>query len=259
MLKLTIAQLNLTVGDIAGNAARMTAAARQAWEQEADIVIFSELSLTAYYPADLLEEDGFMQRVEVAMDELLRVSCQFPSLHWVIGLPVEHNGPGKKLRNMLRVIRDGEVLLDYAKQLLPTYNIFDERRHFEPGPDSARLLDVAGVRIGFLICEDGWNDTALTMPATLSNTCERLRRHWSSRSMQARQTLASASSAMTSSAPPASAPACQSSTSTRSADTTNWFMTAPLSLSSPTPVWFSRRSVLLKTSPRWVLQADTSS
>ncbi|RZJ20319.1 MAG: NAD+ synthase, partial [Haliea sp.] len=159
MLTFTIAQLSLTVGDIAGNTARMTAAARNAWAQDADMVIFPELSLTGYYPGDLLDEDGFMPRVEAAMDELLRVSCQFPSLHWVLGLPVGHTGPGKKLRNMLRVIRDGEVLLDYAKQLLPTYDIFDERRHFEPGPDSPQLLDIAGVRIGFLICEDGWNDS----------------------------------------------------------------------------------------------------
>lgn len=159
MLRLTIAQLNLTIGDMAGNVARMVEAGHRAWEDEADLVVFSELSLTAYYPADLLEEDGFMARVDAAMDEMLRVSCRYPALRWVIGLPAARTGPGKKLRNVLRVIRDGEVLLDYDKQLLPTYNIFDERRHFEPGPDAARVLDIDGVRVGFLICEDGWNDT----------------------------------------------------------------------------------------------------
>ena len=75
-----------------------------------------------------------------------------------MGLPTRNDGPGKDYHNSLQVLRDGQVLLNYHKQLLPTYNVFDERRHFEPGPDVARVLDIAGVRVGFLICEDGWND-----------------------------------------------------------------------------------------------------
>jgi len=158
MLRITAAQLNYTIGDLAGNAARMIEAARQASADQADLVVFSEMSLTAYYPADLLEEDGFMDRVEAAFQTLLAASRQMPALHWAIGLPVRHEGAGKKLRNVLRVIRGGEVLLEYAKQLLPTYNVFDERRHFEPGPDVARVLRIRGVQVGLLICEDGWND-----------------------------------------------------------------------------------------------------
>jgi NAD+ synthase (glutamine-hydrolysing) len=158
MLRITAAQLNYTIGDLAGNAARMIEAARKASADQADLVVFSEMSLTAYYPADLLEEDGFMDRVEAAFETLLAASRQMPTLHWAIGLPARHEGAGKKLRNVLRVIRAGEVLLEYAKQLLPTYNIFDERRHFEPGPDVARVLRIRGVQVGLLICEDGWND-----------------------------------------------------------------------------------------------------
>jgi NAD+ synthase (glutamine-hydrolysing) len=158
MLNITIAQLNYTIGDLAGNTARMVAAARQAWAAQSDLVVFSELSLTAYYPADLLEEDGFMDRVEEAFHELLLASRQIPALHWVVGLPARHAGAGKKLRNVLRVIRGGEVVVEYAKQLLPTYNIFDERRHFEPGPDVARVLRIRDMQVGLLICEDGWND-----------------------------------------------------------------------------------------------------
>ena len=158
MLRITAAQLNYTIGDLAGNAARMIEAARKASTDQADLVVFSEMSLTAYYPADLLEEDGFMDRVEAAFETLLAASRQMPTLHWAIGLPVRHEGAGKKLRNVLRVIRAGEVLLEYAKQLLPTYNVFDERRHFEPGPDAARVLRIRGVQVGLLICEDGWND-----------------------------------------------------------------------------------------------------
>lgn len=158
MLRITVAQLNVTIADLAGNTARMIDAARQAWAEQADLVVFSELSLTAYYPADLLEEEGFMARVEAAFAQLLLASRQIPALHWVVGLPVRHAGAGKKLRNVLRVIRGGEVLLEYAKQLLPTYNVFDERRHFEPGPDVARVLRIRDMQVGLLICEDGWND-----------------------------------------------------------------------------------------------------
>ena len=158
MLRITVAQLNPTIGDLAGNTARMIEAARRAAADEADLVVFSELSLTAYYPADLLEEEGFMARVEEAFGQLLSASREMPALHWAVGLPARREGAGKKLRNVLRVICAGEVRLEYAKQLLPTYNVFDERRHFEPGPDVARVLRIRATRVGFLICEDGWND-----------------------------------------------------------------------------------------------------
>jgi NAD+ synthetase len=160
MLKITIAQLNPTVGDIEGNAVRMITAARQAALDEADLVVFPELSLTGYHPMDLLEEPGFMDRVAQGLATLQAASRQLQALHWVVGLPLPHEGPGKPLHNALLVLKAGEVLLRYAKQLLPTYNIFDERRHFEPGPDVARVLRVAGVQVGLLICEDGWNDEA---------------------------------------------------------------------------------------------------
>ncbi|MDR6889700.1 MULTISPECIES: NAD+ synthase [Variovorax] len=172
MLRITAAQLNYTIGDLAGNAARMIEAARKAAADEADLVVFSEMSLTAYYPADLLEEEGFMDRVEAAFQELLSASRQMPALHWAVGLPARREGAGKKLRNVLRVIRGGEVLLEYAKQLLPTYNIFDERRHFEPGPDVARVLRIRDAQVGLLICEDGWNDEGQDY---LVNPFERMR------------------------------------------------------------------------------------
>jgi NAD+ synthase (glutamine-hydrolysing) len=158
MLRITVAQLNPTIGDLAGNAARMIEAARRAAADQAGLVVFSELSLTAYYPADLLEEAGFMERVEDAFAQLLSASREMPALHWAVGLPARREGAGKKLRNVLRVICAGEVRLEYAKQLLPTYNVFDERRHFEPGPDVARVLRIRDTRVGLLICEDGWND-----------------------------------------------------------------------------------------------------
>ena len=158
MLKITIAQINPTIGDLEGNLALHLDAARRARHDGADLVVFPELSLTGYYPADLLDEEDFRQRLDIAMDHLLAATREVGGLHWVVGVPTRNPGTGKAYRNSLLVIRDGEVLLDYHKQLLPTYNVFDERRHFEPGPDVARLLRIAGAQVGFMICEDGWND-----------------------------------------------------------------------------------------------------
>lgn len=158
MLTIAACQLNFTIGDLDGNVARMTHAARGAAARGADIAVFSEMALTGYYPGDILEEEGYMDRVEDAFGRLREASREMPSLHWVVGMPARHEGHGKKLRNVLRVVRGGEVLLEYAKQLLPTYNVFDERRHFEPGPDVARVLRIGGMQVGLMICEDGWND-----------------------------------------------------------------------------------------------------
>jgi NAD+ synthase (glutamine-hydrolysing) len=148
MLRITIAQLNPTVGDIAGNVARMAEAAARAAQEQADLLVFPELSLCGYYPGDLLDEPAFRERLDQGLQQLLQTSRQWPQLHWVIGAPTRAKGPGKPLHNSLLVLKDGAVRLRYDKQLLPTYNIFDERRHFEPGPDAAKVL----------VCEDGWND-----------------------------------------------------------------------------------------------------
>lgn len=158
MLKITLAQINPTIGDLDGNLQLHLDAARRARHEGADLVVFPELSLTGYYPADLLDEEDFRDRLDAAMAALLEATREVSSLHWVVGVPTRHAGPGKAYRNSLLVIRDGEVLLDYHKQLLPTYNVFDERRHFEPGPDVARVLRIGGTQVGFMICEDGWND-----------------------------------------------------------------------------------------------------
>ncbi|MBD9393492.1 NAD+ synthase [Acidovorax sp. ACV01] len=158
MLRITLAQLNFTVGDIEGNVARMVAAAQQAAHEQANLVVFSELSLCGYYPGDLLEETGFQQRIEAGISALQQASAELPQLHWVVGAPTPARGPGKRLHNSLLVLQGGAVRLQYTKQLLPTYNIFDERRHFEPGPDVAKVLRVGNAQVGLLICEDGWND-----------------------------------------------------------------------------------------------------
>lgn len=123
MLKITAAQLNYMVGDIEGNVARMVQAAQQAWADGSEIIVFSELSLTGYYPGDLLDDSAFLERVAKGLDSLRQASRQLRQLVWVVGAPIAHEGPGKRLSNALLAIRGGEVLLTYAKQLLPTYNI----------------------------------------------------------------------------------------------------------------------------------------
>ena len=158
MLKVTLAQLNYMVGDISGNIRRMSEAAAKAAADKADLVVFSERSLSGYYPGDMLDEPSFLQRLDTGLQDLLAATRQHPDLHWVVGAPTRHKGPGKPLHNSLLVLKDGQIRLQYDKQLLPTYNIFDERRHFEPGADTAKVLRVGNCQVGFLVCEDGWND-----------------------------------------------------------------------------------------------------
>lgn len=163
-LRITLAQLNPTIGDIAGNVALMGRAARAAVAQGSQMVVFSELCLCGYTPGDLLEEADFIERIDQGLTDLLAASRETPGLHWVVGAPTRRSGAGKPLANSLLVLRDGEIVLQYAKQLLPTYNVFDEHRYFEPGPDVARVLRVGDTRVGFLICEDGWNDGGRDYP-----------------------------------------------------------------------------------------------
>lgn len=160
-IRVTLAQINPTIGDIAGNIALMHLAATQAAAEQSDLVIFPELSLTGYTPGDLLDEPEFLARVHDGIISLMLASKEFPTLNWVIGAPTRRDGPGKSLQNSLLVLRDGKVVLCYGKQLLPTYNVFDERRYFEPGPDVAKVLRVGDAQVGFLICEDGWNADGL--------------------------------------------------------------------------------------------------
>lgn len=158
MLTVTLAQLNPTIGDIDANIALMRDAARTARLDGAQMVVFPELSLTGYYPADLLDDAQFQQRLSAGMQTLLLATREVPDLHWVVGAPTPNASVGKPWHNSLLVLRNGQICLAYHKQLLPTYNVFDERRHFEPGPDVSRVLRIGDVQVGFLVCEDGWND-----------------------------------------------------------------------------------------------------
>ncbi|MFZ6757484.1 NAD+ synthase [Undibacterium sp. Ji50W] len=158
MLKLAIAQLNYTVGDFAGNTTAIISHMQQAAAANADLAVFSELCVCGYYPGDLLEDSAFLLKAEQALSKIMQASRDYPALVSVIGTVRKNKGQGKALHNALLAIRNGEILAEYYKQLLPTYGIFDERRHFEPGQEVACTLDIAGHKLGFMVCEDGWND-----------------------------------------------------------------------------------------------------
>lgn len=156
-LNITVGQLNPTIGDLAGNIALMLAVARKAQADGADVVVFPELSLTGYSPADLLDDAVFDQRLIGAIHDLYQATHETPGLHWVVGLPLRRGNEGRPFYNALQVLVDGKRVHTQFKQLLPTYGVFDERRHFEPGPDECKVVRIHGVTVGFLICEDAWN------------------------------------------------------------------------------------------------------
>ena len=153
-LNIVMGQINPTVGDIEGNVRLMQAVAGR--NKDADLVVFPELSLCGYYPGDLLREPRFMQAVDQGLSQISEANAHAGGQYWVIGLPLRRMGPGKPFSNQLVVLKNGKAVLGYSKQLLPTYDIFDEARHFEPGPARAAMLTIKGHRVGFLICEDGW-------------------------------------------------------------------------------------------------------
>ena len=149
-----VIQANYTIGDFDGNVRKVVDGAREL--EWADIIVASELCLTGYYPQDLLLDEEFLARERDALEQIKEFTKTVNAI-LVIGCTTLNDGPGKPLFNSIVAIRNGEILGRQNKQLLPTYNIFDERRHFEPGADYLRL-SVRNTRVGFVICEDGWND-----------------------------------------------------------------------------------------------------
>ena len=149
-LRIALAQLNLLVGDIEGNAGRiMTAAERARDEQQADLIVFPELTLTGYPPEDLLLRHELVMRVEAALDTLCR---SISGITAVVGYPKQREDG---IYNTAGVIRDGRLVAEYDKTLLPNYSVFDEKRYFESG-DEACVVDIDGLKIGITICEDIW-------------------------------------------------------------------------------------------------------
>ncbi|MDT4289378.1 NAD+ synthase [Methylomonas sp. MO1] len=163
-LTVAIAQINPMVGDFAGNLEIAKDAFRQADGHQAQLLVFPELSLCGYYPGDLLNESAFIRKAYEALANLAAFSKQFPDITAIVGMPIKSTGPGKPLYNALIAVHNGEMIAEYHKQLLPTYNIFDERRHFEPGQQGAVSIEIGSYKVGLMICEDGWNDNTDDYP-----------------------------------------------------------------------------------------------
>ena len=149
-LRVVMAQLNLMVGDIEGNTSLVLKNAERAISEfAADLIVFPELTLTAYPPEDLLLRPSLKLRIDRAIDAILQADLP---IHIVLGFPESIDG---KLFNALTVLEGGSRLATYHKQCLPNYQVFDERRYFHAG-DKPCVLQIAGIRLGFTICEDMW-------------------------------------------------------------------------------------------------------
>ena len=160
-----MAQLNPLVGDIHGNTQLVIEKSKQAVKEfKADIIVFSELMLTAYPPEDLLLRPSMETRITAALTELKQFSDQtaeLRDLYIVLGYPAVRND---KLYNMAGVIHQGKIVAEYAKQCLPNYQVFDEKRYFDAGSE-AGIFEIDGLPVALTICEDIW-ESGPTQQAT---------------------------------------------------------------------------------------------
>jgi NAD+ synthase (glutamine-hydrolysing) len=163
-VRVGIAQLNVLVGDLAGNARLVLEAARKAYHQGARILLTPELVLTGYPPEDLLLRPAFIEQCEITLQTLCDNLSDLKGLHVVVG-HVRQNKEG--LHNAASVMSDGRILGTYFKKELPNYSVFDEKRYFTPGVEPL-CFSVDGVRFGINICEDIWGDTAPEAAAALN-------------------------------------------------------------------------------------------
>jgi NAD+ synthase (glutamine-hydrolysing) len=147
-LRIALAQVNPTVGDIDGNSRLISSWIAQAREAGAQLVVFPEQTVTGYPAEDLWLKQHFLEAARRAVEE---IASEVTGIVALVGVPEHDAGT----YNSVAVLGDGEVRALYRKVLLPNYGVFDERRYFEPG-DTPALIEVAGVRVGLTICEDVW-------------------------------------------------------------------------------------------------------
>ena len=155
-MKIALAQINPTVGDIKGNSRKIISEIDSAREFGCDLVVFSELTLTGYPPRDLLLKPQFIEENIAALEYIAR-SCK--GISALVGYVSAHTGEiGKNLHNTAALLSDGKVAETYYKRLLPTYDVFDETRYFHSGKEP-QIIDFCGTKIGLTICEDIWRNT----------------------------------------------------------------------------------------------------
>lgn len=160
-MRIALCQLNSTMGDIQGNTRCMSEAIRAVAESEPDLVVFPELFVQGYPPRDLLERPSFVKQGLQALEEMLAVSRTYPAMGLLFGCAMPNNLPhGRGLNNSAVLVENGAILFHQNKSLLPTYDVFDERRYFDRA-ERIEVFEYKGETLGVLICEDAWNDSSL--------------------------------------------------------------------------------------------------
>lgn len=152
-MRILVAQIDPTIGDLSGNAKKIIQGIRRGKELKADLVIFPELSLSGYPPEDFLLLPHFIEQVDQKLHEIVQ---ETEGVAAIVGLP--RYNPHKVEKNLYNsaVFIHNRTILDYAdKMLLPTYDVFDERRYFEPG-EKAKIWELKGEKFGITVCEDLW-------------------------------------------------------------------------------------------------------
>ena len=156
LMKISIIQMNPVVGDLAGNARKIMSAAGQISDKDTDLIITPELSLLGYPPRDLLLQKRFIEKSWDALKKLAQdCAAQPPLLVGIAGINVSDTG--RPLFNIAALLKDGKITHCFHKTLLPTYDVFDEDRYFEPA-QGPQILHLGGNILGISICEDIWND-----------------------------------------------------------------------------------------------------
>jgi len=159
-LELSVAQLNFTVGDMAGNARKIIDAARTAHARGVRLLLTPELSICGYAAEDLFLRASFITACDQALDLIRQELADLKDMHVVVGHPSGHDERTRSVAvslrfNMASVLCEGKVVASYAKRELPNYQVFDERRYFKPGSVPC-VFEVQGIKVGLLICEDAW-------------------------------------------------------------------------------------------------------
>lgn len=162
-MRIALLQADPTVGDLAGNAERLLSLAHQAHRAEADIAVTTELAITGYPPRDLLLSPAF---VAAAEERAAALPVPLPML---IGTPLRPDEDGQRPMNGVLSVGNGKVRRAYAKQLLPTYDVFDEARYFHAGRQPGLVRGAGGMDLGVTVCEDAWQAAGLTPSAYASD------------------------------------------------------------------------------------------
>ncbi len=153
-MRIALAQLNYHIGNFDSNSDKIISAIKKAESQNVDLIVFSELSVCGYSPIDLLEQHDFILRCEEALQ---KIAVQCTNIAAIVGAPVINpSAKGKKLFNAACLLTNGKVIEKRYKSLLPTYDIFDEYRYFEPN-DTYNIIEYKGEKIALTICEDLWD------------------------------------------------------------------------------------------------------